>query len=100
MRIAKRVVPALAGAALLSAPGAALAQGNPTQSAYGPIVPSHLCTHSGSSGANGTSTSGSSGSACNQTLPFTGVDLVPLVALGAGLLGTGAVMRRRSSSSR
>lgn len=101
MRIAPRVVPALAAAVALSAPAVALADGNPTQSAYGPNVPKVLCGSSGTtSGATGSSSSSTSSANCNQTLPFTGIDLVPLAAIGVGLLGTGAVMRRRYASGR
>ena len=64
----------------LLVPATAMAQGSSTCQAYNP----QLCS----------STTGSTTS--SGTLPFTGVDLVLLVAGGATLLSAGFVVRRMS----
>jgi hypothetical protein len=74
---------AVACAVALIGAGTAMAD-NPTQSVYGP----EPCSSSSSS------------LLCNNVphnkhLPFTGIDVVPLALLGAGLLGAGVVARRR-----
>jgi hypothetical protein len=65
----------------LATAGAAMAA-NPTQSVYGPAP----CNSA-------------SGVVCgkqpNNHLPFTGIDVVPLALLGAGLVGAGVIARRR-----
>ena len=63
--------------ALLAIPSAALAQGSSTCQAYNP----QLCSSVGGGTSSG-------------TLPFTGVNVVLLLAGGATLLGAGFVVRR------
>jgi hypothetical protein len=67
-------------------PGTALAQGSSTCQAYNP----QLCSSVGSSTGSVASSSGSG------TLPFTGIDVVLLVAGGGMLLCAGFVVRRLS----
>jgi hypothetical protein len=78
---------------LLSVPASALAAGSSTCQAYN----RQLCS---SVGANNTSTGSGSGtgvdSASAGTLPFTGLDVVLLVAGGGTLLVAGFVVRRLS----
>jgi hypothetical protein len=76
------------GALAFALPGAALASS--TCQAYNP----QLCS---SVGSNNTSTgSGSTNASSAATLPFTGLDVVLLVAGGGTLLGAGFVVRRLS----
>lgn len=72
---------------LLGAPAGAIAQSvNPTDEQY-------------NHGVIGTSVSGgpSSGSSVG-TLPFTGLDVAAIAAIGIGLLGSGYVVRRAARS--
>ncbi|HEY1509247.1 MAG TPA: hypothetical protein VGF93_09620 [Solirubrobacteraceae bacterium] len=66
----------------LALPATALAQGNSTCQAYNP----QLCS----------SVSGTTASTTSGSLPFTGLDVVLLVAGGGTLLATGFVVRRLS----
>jgi hypothetical protein len=75
------------GVLALLAPGASLASSSTCQ-AYNP----QLC-----SSVNNDSTSNGSGSSnASSSLPFTGLDVVLLVAGGGTLLGAGFVVRRLS----
>lgn len=77
-----RRIATLAVAIALMIPSAALAQGSSTCQAYNP----QTCT----------STSETTATSSQGTLPFTGLD-VALLALGGGtLLGAGLVVRRLS----
>lgn len=67
---------------MLAPAGPALAN-SPTQSAYS------------GSGANQITQAGANASPNAQTLPFTGIDLGALSAVGIVLLGTGFILRRR-----
>jgi hypothetical protein len=82
----KRIVALVVGLALL-APATAAAQSSTSCSSYNPPA---LCSASASrtpgSGTGSTTTSASS-------LPFTGLDVVLLLAGGATLLGAGLVVR-------
>ncbi|MFN8159485.1 MAG: hypothetical protein U0R52_00355 [Solirubrobacterales bacterium] len=80
--------------AALAIPGQAFASGScasagssPTESQYCP--PTQVITDGGSSGSAARSVSSSS-------LPFTGLDVISLLAIAAVLTGTGLVVRRLS----
>lgn len=76
------------GVLLFTVPSAALASS--TCQAYNP----QLCSSTGNtSAASGTS---STNAASTGTLPFTGLDVVLLLAGGGTLLGAGLVVRRLS----
>ncbi len=68
----------------------ALAQG-PSQDGYTPDGPQAIEQTGGDSGDAGAAADGESDSG---SLPFTGMDLLLVAGLGAGLLGVGAGMRR------
>jgi hypothetical protein len=88
----KRIVTLLVGLALLL-PAGAIAQGSSTCQAYNP----QLCGVSGVSGARSGPPAPYSGDAgATNWLPFTGLDLVLLVAAGGGLLAAGLLVRRLS----
>jgi hypothetical protein len=78
---------------LLVVPGSALASGSSTCQAYSP----QLCS---SVGSNNAATGSGSGTGANSSsagsLPFTGLDVVLLVAGGATLLGAGLLVRALS----
>jgi hypothetical protein len=75
--------------ALLAIPGIAVAASSSTCQAYSP----QTC----SSVSNGTVTTGDTTNAASSgTLPFTGLDVVLLIAGGGTLLGAGFVVRRLS----
>jgi hypothetical protein len=74
--------------ALLAIPGIAVAASSSTCQAYNP----QTC----SSVSNGTVTTGTTDAASSGTLPFTGLDVVLLIAGGGTLLGAGFVVRRLS----
>jgi len=73
--------------ALLAIPGIAVAASSTCQ-AYNP----QTC----SSVSNGTVTTGDTTTTSSGTLPFTGLDVVLLIAGGGTLLGAGFVVRRLS----
>jgi len=83
----------LAVVAGLMAPSAAMAQSSTCQ-AYNP----QLCSSVSGVAAATSSTSGTTASTTSSegTLPFTGLDVVLLVAGGGALLGAGFVVRRLS----
>ena len=81
----------LVGVLALAMPGAAVASS--TCQAYNP----QLCSSVGSSSTSSGSGSGTTpGSTSSGTLPFTGLDVVLLVAGGGTLLAAGFVVRRLS----
>ncbi len=82
----KRIVALILGVALM-VPSLAFAQGGSTCQSYNP----QLCS------VTGNTTQGTT-SASATTLPFTGLNVVLLVAGGCALLGTGLVIRRVSRS--
>jgi hypothetical protein len=82
----KRIVALIVGIALL-VPSTALASGGSTCQTYNP----QLCSVSN---ANQSRMVGSNSSA--SSLPFTGLDVVLLLAGGGLLLGAGLVVRRLS----
>jgi len=69
----------------------AMAQG-PSQDGYTPDGPQAIEQTSGSGGDPGNAQTAQTDD--TGSLPFTGLDLVLVAALGAGLLGVGAGMRR------
>jgi len=81
MKIRLSLFPALICAVALALAAPAMAD-NPTTSAYEPST----CSSSSSIVCSPPKT---------PKLPFTGIDVVPLALLGAGLLGAGVVARRR-----
>ncbi len=83
----KRIAPVIVGLALLL-PSAAFASGSSTCQSYSP----QLC----SSVASGNTTSATA----QNTLPFTGLDVVLLAAGGGTLLGAGLIVRRFSGGAR
>lgn len=87
--------------AIFLALAAPVAAQGPTQDGYTLEGPAVLdSTDSGDSGpaATGSDTGAEGGDSTAQPgagfLPFTGADLIPLLGLGAGLLGMGVAMRR------
>jgi|NGEPerStandDraft_6_1074524.scaffolds.fasta_scaffold542450_1 hypothetical protein len=82
----KKIVALIVGLALM-APSAALAAGSSTCQSYNP----QLCSVSSNTQARTTATTSTA-----STLPFTGLDVVLLVAGGAVLLGAGLLVRRLS----
>ena len=85
-------ISALVGAvlALLVLPTGAFASGSSTCQAYSPQTCSSVSSGSSGTGAGPTSTTSTG------TLPFTGLDVVLLVAGGGVLLSAGFVVRRLS----
>lgn len=85
----KRIAMLLVGLALMFAvPSSAFAQGTTSEcQTYGP----ETC---------GITASQSTGEASDATLPFTGMNTTLLVVVGAGLLGTGFVVRRLTRATR
>jgi hypothetical protein len=80
--VLKRLVPLVIAIALML-PSAALAQSSSTCQGYNtpalcPSPPSHVPTTSAS------------------TLPFTGLEVILVAVIGAGVLGTGLALRRLS----
>jgi hypothetical protein len=80
-----RRIAILVVAVALMAPSVALGASSSTCQAYNP----QLCSAVGSETESGAVTSSTTG-----TLPFTGLDLVLLVAGGGALLSAGFVVRR------
>ena len=77
---------------VLAVPSAALAASSTCQG-YG----SQTCSSVGNGNvSSGTASNGSTNAASTGTLPFTGLDVVLLVAGGGTLLGAGFVVRRLS----
>ncbi len=100
-RSSRRVASVLAAAALISAmalavPAIATAQQtDPTDVEYG--TPVFNLEAGGDPGAAG----GDGGDPANaSSLPFTGLDLAAIAAIGAGLLGAGFVIRRAATPRR
>ncbi len=101
----------LGGLALLAvitavavAPATALAQdalSNPTASQYEPQSQVQGTSTNGSNdGSNGPVAANTSNSGLNSnvgSLPFTGLDVIVLAIVAAGLIGTGFALRRLSS---
>lgn len=87
------VVAIVASLAFGALAGSAFAQSSPTEDAYG-IQQGIDQGSTGGSSDNGGTTQASSGS-----LPFTGLEVGLLALIGAGLVGTGVVVRRLSRSS-
>ena len=88
-------------AGLLVAPGTGLAQDDPSASQYDPPIPSAAAGEAGESAeaAAGTA-SGNSGSGLDSpigSLPFTGMDLLILLAVACLLVGTGMALRKLST---
>jgi hypothetical protein len=88
-----RRIATLVGVIGLMVPSSALAAGSSTCQAYNPQTcnVSGVTESTGSDAGTPSSTSESSG-----TLPFTGIDVVLLLAGGGTLLGAGFVVRRLS----
>lgn len=78
------------GVLLLMAPSAAFASSSTCQ-AYSP----QTCSSTGNTSA-GSGTTSATNAASTGTLPFTGLDVVLLLAGGGTLLGAGLVVRRLS----
>jgi hypothetical protein len=74
----------LAAVVALTMPSLALAQGSSTCQAYNPQLCNQVSTTAGDSASSG------------GTLPFTGLDVVLLVAGGGSLIAGGLVIRRLS----
>ncbi len=90
-RLCVLVVAVLAFA--LVAPAASFAQNvTPTDEEYGNGV-----VGISSGGSEGTTFTGSSGGDISS-LPFTGLDVAAIAAIGLGLVGAGFVVRRAASS--
>jgi hypothetical protein len=86
-----RRIPALLGLLLvLALPGTAAATTSTCQH-----YNKQLCASVGATSANKTTGSGPTATAAS-TLPFTGIDLVLLVAVSGGLLSVGLIVRRLS----
>lgn len=69
-------------AVAIAAPAAALADNiNPTDEQYG-------------NGVVGVAAGGSDGSSGISSLPFTGLDVAAIAAIGAGLVGAGLLVRK------
>jgi hypothetical protein len=90
---------------VLAAPAASFAQNiNPTDEEYGNGVLG--ISAGGNSGNEGTSFSGSSGGGSPapssdsgiSSLPFTGLDVAAIAAIGLGLVGAGLVVRRAATA--
>jgi hypothetical protein len=91
-------------AAVAIAPATALAQdalSNPSAAQYEPQSQVQGATGSGSNdGPSGPAAANTSGSGLNSnvgSLPFTGLDVMVLAVVAAGLIGTGLALRRLSS---
>ena len=91
-------------AAVAVAPATALAQdalSNPSASQYEPKSQVQGTTTTGSNGSgNGPVAASTPKTGLNSnvgSLPFTGLDVIVLVVVAAGLLGTGLALRRLSS---
>jgi hypothetical protein len=83
------------GVLALAVPGIAAASS--TCQAYGPQTCSSVGNGNVSTGTSpGTATTPATNANSSGTLPFTGLDVVLLVAGGATLLGAGFVVRRLS----
>ncbi len=88
----KKILALIVGIAMM-APSLASASGGSTCAAYNPQLPCNKVSNVTAQKTNATN------AASTGTLPFTGVDLVLLVAGGSALLGTGLVVRRLSRES-
>jgi hypothetical protein len=84
-----------------STPSSSSASGSAPAAASSPSsTPSPSATASASSSSNSSSqarstpASGASAASSSRTLPFTGLDLWPAVAIGFGLIGSGLAIRR------
>jgi hypothetical protein len=90
-------------AAVVVAPATALAQdalSNPSAAQYEPKSQVQGTTLSGSDGSNGpvAADTPKTGLSSNVgSLPFTGLDVIVLAVVAAGLIGTGLALRRLSS---
>jgi hypothetical protein len=91
-------------AAVVVAPATALAQdalSNPSAAQYEPQSQVQGTTTNGSNnGSNGPVAASTPSSGLNSnvgSLPFTGLDVIVLAVVAAGLLGTGLALRRLSS---
>ena len=89
-------------ASVAIAPATALAQdalSNPTAAEYEPKSQVQGTSTNGSNdGSNGPAAANTSGLNSNVgSLPFTGLDVIVLAIVAAGLIGTGVAIRRLSS---
>lgn len=78
----------------LMVPGAAFASS--TCQAYNPQTCSSVSSGTSGSGSSGSGPGSATATTSSGTLPFTGLDVVLLVAGGGALLATGLVVRRLS----
>lgn len=85
----KRIILALICGIAMMAPSIASAQGGSTCQSYNP----QLCNKVSNQTAQRTTAAQTSAA---STLPFTGMDLVALIAGGSVLLGAGLVVRQLS----
>jgi hypothetical protein len=86
----KRIAALVGVLALMMVPGMAFAQSSTCQQ-YNPELCSSVDSTTGSSGPTDSTNASTAG-----TLPFTGLDVVLLVAGGGALLSAGFVVRRVS----
>lgn len=86
----------LVAALILALPTVASAQTlDPTDGQYGPDVLGEVAQGGPSSGGGGSgNAAGTTDVGSISELPFTGLDLVAIAAIGVGLLGAGFVIRR------
>lgn len=91
--IKRLVALAAATTAILAIPAGALAR-EPSQSAYSHSDASVVDPNSHSSGGPGATAANSTSEHSGTGLPFTGLDVVLLAAVGTGLLALGLSMRQ------
>jgi hypothetical protein len=90
-------------AAVAIAPATALAQdalSNPTDAQYEPQSQVQGASTNGSNDGNGPTAANTSNAGLDSnvgSLPFTGLDVIVLAIVAAGLIGTGLAIRRLSS---
>ncbi len=87
-------------AGLLVAPGTGLAQDDPSAAQYDPAIPEAATGGGGGGSGSGSGTGSNSGSGLDSpigSLPFTGMDLLILLAVACLLVGTGMALRKLSN---